>query len=237
MSEPLTADVLIVGGGPAGLTAAIYLARYRRQVILVDDGRSRARLIPRSHNHAGFPDGIGGEDLLGRMRAQAELYGAVLLTNHLGSLEGAADGFTAQGDGLSVTARAVVLATGVVNRCPDLDAESHQGALNRGLLRYCPICDGYEARDQALLPTAPLEADSGSALVERYDGSGGRLPLGGSDAPLSISLKPHGVRGLNCRARRPAVSSSPTFKLHRGRPSGSHGEASIRPGRARSPFV
>ena len=61
-------DCLIVGGGPAGLTAATYLARFHRKVILVDDGNSRARWIPRSHNHAGFPDGIGGEELLARMR-------------------------------------------------------------------------------------------------------------------------------------------------------------------------
>jgi thioredoxin reductase (NADPH) len=47
-------DCLIIGGGPAGLTAAIYLARYRRAVVLVDDGRSRAALMPASHNYPGF---------------------------------------------------------------------------------------------------------------------------------------------------------------------------------------
>ena len=44
----------LIGGGPAGLTAAIYLARYRRAVVLVDDGRSRAALMPASHNYPGF---------------------------------------------------------------------------------------------------------------------------------------------------------------------------------------
>ena len=58
-------DCLIIGGGPAGLTAAIYLARYHRRVAVVDDGNSRALWIPISHNHAGFPDGIGGAELLG----------------------------------------------------------------------------------------------------------------------------------------------------------------------------
>lgn len=146
----LQADALIVGGGPAGLTAAIYLARYRRRVVVVDNGKSRARLIPRSHNHAGFPDGVGGEELLARMRSQAELYGAVILVDHLERLEQAAKGFVAHGNDAVVHARSVVLATGVVNRCPELDADAHRDALQRGLLRYCPICDGYEARGQAI---------------------------------------------------------------------------------------
>jgi NAD(P)-binding Rossmann-like domain len=68
--------LLIVGGGPAGLTAAIYLARYRRDAVLVDEGVSRAKLIPASHNYPGFK-GIAGPDLLARLREQA-LLGATL---------------------------------------------------------------------------------------------------------------------------------------------------------------
>lgn len=75
-------------GGPAGLTAAIYLARYRRRVVVVDEGHSRAKWIPLSHNHAGFPDGIGGEDLLLRMRAQAERYGATIRAGRVDVIEG-----------------------------------------------------------------------------------------------------------------------------------------------------
>jgi thioredoxin reductase (NADPH) len=66
-------DCLIVGGGPADLTAAIYLARYRRDAVLVDEGVSRAKLIPASHNYPGFK-GITGPDLLARLREQALLY-------------------------------------------------------------------------------------------------------------------------------------------------------------------
>jgi glycine/D-amino acid oxidase-like deaminating enzyme len=66
-------DCLIVGGGPAGLTAAIYLARYRRDAVLVDEGVSRAKLIPTSHNYPGFK-GIAGPDLLARLREQALLH-------------------------------------------------------------------------------------------------------------------------------------------------------------------
>ena len=71
-------DCAIVGGGPAGLTAAIYLARFRRKVVLYDRGGSRAALIPVSHNHAGFPDGIRGGELLERMGEQAAKYSAEL---------------------------------------------------------------------------------------------------------------------------------------------------------------
>jgi thioredoxin reductase (NADPH) len=57
-------DCLIIGGGPAGLAAAIYLARFRRDIIVVDSGFSRASLIPASHNCPGFPEGISGKELL-----------------------------------------------------------------------------------------------------------------------------------------------------------------------------
>src|SRR5689334_9698662 len=60
-------DCLIVGGGPAGLIAAIYLARFRRDVRVIDAGASRASLIPTSHNYPGFPDGISGPELLARL--------------------------------------------------------------------------------------------------------------------------------------------------------------------------
>src|SRR3546814_15074667 len=74
MSEP-DYDCLIIGGGPAGLTAAIYLARFHPEVKVVDAGMSRASLIPCTRNHAGFPDGIIGQELIDRMRAQAQKYG------------------------------------------------------------------------------------------------------------------------------------------------------------------
>lgn len=142
--------MLIVGGGPAGLTAAIYLARYHRRVLLVDDGNSRAKWIPRSHNHAGFPDGINGEDLLRRMLEQAERYGARIIEARIDNVEGQAGAFEAQGVGMAVFARAILLATGVENRRPAMDSQMHRDALNRGLLRYCPVCDGFEASDQAI---------------------------------------------------------------------------------------
>lgn len=143
-------DCLIIGGGPAGLTAAIYLARYHRKVVVVDDGNSRARWIPTSRNHAGFPDGIGGEELLTRMRAQAERYGARLLRGRVEAIEGASGHFRTCVDGVALPARTLILATGTKNRRPDIDPGIHQTALTRGQLRYCPVCDGFEATGQAI---------------------------------------------------------------------------------------
>jgi thioredoxin reductase (NADPH) len=66
----------------AGLTAAIYPGRFRRRFAVVDAGDSRALLIPKPHNYAGFPEGIGGRELRARMRAQAENYGLALIKGH-----------------------------------------------------------------------------------------------------------------------------------------------------------
>src|SRR4051794_12242868 len=86
MEEP-TLDCLIIGGGPAGLTAAIYLARFHLNILVVDGGKSRAAWIPCSHNHAGFPDGISGKELLQRMRDQTCKYGAKITTEFVTKLE------------------------------------------------------------------------------------------------------------------------------------------------------
>ncbi len=149
MTEPKI-DCLIVGGGPAGLTAAIYLARFHLSILVVDGGKSRASWIPCTHNHAGFPDGINGNELLQRMRDQAQKYGAKIVTEQVTRIDREEDSgllCAAWGSG-SATARAVLLATGVTNRRPPMDEELHDDALARGLIRYCPICDGYEVTDK-----------------------------------------------------------------------------------------
>jgi thioredoxin reductase (NADPH) len=149
MDEP-TLDCLIIGGGPAGLTAAIYLARFHLNILVVDGGKSRAAWIPCSHNHAGFPDGINGKELLERMRAQAQKYGAKIKTEQVTKLERDEESglFTATWGSGCERARTILLATGVTNRRPPMDEDLHDDALSRGLVRYCPICDGYEVTDK-----------------------------------------------------------------------------------------
>ena len=149
MNEPIL-DCLIIGGGPAGLTAAIYLARFHLDIMVVDAGKSRASWIPCTRNVSGFPDGIKGTDLLERMRDQAQRYGARIVTEQVTKLErDEKEGtFTATWGSGEARARTVLLATGVTNRRPPMDEELHEEALSRGLVRYCPICDGYEVTDK-----------------------------------------------------------------------------------------
>jgi thioredoxin reductase (NADPH) len=149
MDDPIL-DCLIIGGGPAGLTAAIYLARFHLDILVVDGGKSRAAWIPCTRNVSGFPDGIKGTELLQRMRDQACKYGAKIETEFVTKLEHDAEAglFTATWGSGCRTARSVLLATGVTNRRPPMDEALHADALARGLVRYCPICDGYEVTDK-----------------------------------------------------------------------------------------
>lgn len=141
-------ECLIVGAGPAGLTAAIYLARFRRRFAILHDGQSRAALIARSHNLPGFPDGIGGTALLERMEAQARRYGARPERARVTGLARTEAAFMAATEAGEVAARTVLLATGVRDRGPGFADEA--AALARGVLRYCPICDGFEAIGQRI---------------------------------------------------------------------------------------
>lgn len=137
-------DCLIVGGGPAGLTAAIYLARFLRSVVVIDGGQGRTRMIPRARNQAGYPGGIVGIDLLDNMAAQARENGARLLAGEVTAIRPQGALFAADSTAGAFLARTVLLATGVVNHRPPLAEAVHADAVARGLLRYCPICDGFE---------------------------------------------------------------------------------------------
>jgi thioredoxin reductase (NADPH) len=141
-------DCLVIGGGPAGLTAAIYLVRYHLSLKVVDAGKSRASWIPCTHNHAGFPGGINGKELLQRMREQAQMYGASIVTERVTRLDAIEGGFEATWGSGCVTAKKVLLATGLTNRRPPMDEDLHDEALSKGLIRYCPVCDGYEVTDK-----------------------------------------------------------------------------------------
>lgn len=142
-------DCLVVGAGPAGLTASLYLCRFLRNVAVVDAGNSRASRIPRSHNYPGFPEGIAGPALLERLRAQLAnnggkvIHGTVARLHKLGEKE-----FVAEVGERTVTARSVLLATGVEDIEPVI--AGFEAIKERGLIRYCPVCDGFEFRDKRI---------------------------------------------------------------------------------------
>lgn len=164
MDKPL--DCLVIGGGPAGLTAAIYLSRYHLEILVVDGGKSRCAWIPESHNHAGFPDGINGKELLNRMREQAQRYGTKIADGQVTRLAKRDDGlFEAEWGSGPVIARTVLLATGVTNRRPPMDPAIHDEAMAVGQIRYCPICDGYEVTDK---PVGIIGTGEGGAGEARF---------------------------------------------------------------------
>lgn len=141
-------DTVVIGGGPAGLTAALYLARYHLSVCLIDSGASRAALIPKSHNQPFWSEGISGVAMLERLRRHAAAYAVKFEHAIVGEISRVPSGFEVQTDTGLVAAKTVLVATGVESHRPTMSAEDHAAALDKGLLRYCPICDGYEITDE-----------------------------------------------------------------------------------------
>ncbi|SIP93242.1 thioredoxin reductase (NADPH) [Paracoccus thiocyanatus] len=137
------ADCLVIGAGPAGLLAALYLARFRRRVVAVDAGDGRALGIPRLNNCPGFPDGISGRELVDRLRRQATHYGADIVPGHATAIARQGTGFAVTCGGTPLPARRLLLATGVTDFLPDLPRIKENIA--RRSLCLCPVCDGYEA--------------------------------------------------------------------------------------------
>jgi thioredoxin reductase (NADPH) len=141
-------DAIVVGAGPAGLTCATYLARYRRRVVVLDGGPSRASWIPESHNTPGFPHGVSGPALLTRLLEQAERFGAQVRPGLATQIAVADDGFEVEGQAGRLKAAAILLATGVTDRLPPIPGL--EDAIRASVVRLCPICDGYEAIDKRI---------------------------------------------------------------------------------------
>jgi thioredoxin reductase (NADPH) len=158
-------DVAIVGGGPAGLAAAVYLSRFLRSVLVFDVDDGRAKLIPRTHNCPGFPEGVSGRDLLRRLREQATAYGTEVVPTGVKSLSGNHGAFVLETAAGNVQASRVVLATGVVDRAPAINGL--RKAIGAGVVRLCPVCDAYEVRGQRIAIVGPGRSALREALYLR----------------------------------------------------------------------
>ncbi len=140
-------DAVVVGGGPSGLAAALWLARYRRAVVVVDSGAYRALHVEQSHGYLGRDPQVP-TDLLAKGREELLAYPTASLRRT--TVEGVSrreDGLfaVALADGQDLVAHRVVLAAGVQDRFPQVAGfDEHYGAS----VFHCPACDGYEARDQ-----------------------------------------------------------------------------------------
>lgn len=154
-------DVVVVGGGPAGLSAALALARFRRAVLVIDSGSPRNAPAAGVHNFL-TRDGIPPAELLAAGRAEVAGYGGELRTGTVTSarpLTGERDdgpGFEVQlADGTAVAARRLLVATGLADELPDVPGVAERWG--RDVL-HCPYCHGWEVRDQAIgvLASSPL---------------------------------------------------------------------------------
>ena len=173
MSEVL--DCIVVGGGPGGLTAATYLARYRRSVRVFDTGCTRAGWIPKSRNCPGFPHGVGGEELLQRMRDQARKFGVDTLAEEVTALHRDADGFRIRHGDTELRARHVILATGCEDVTPQFDRL--EAAIECGAVRMCPICDAFEAIDTTIAVYGPADkAASHARFLRTYSANVALVP-------------------------------------------------------------
>ncbi len=143
-----TKDVIIVGGGPAGLSAAVVLGRCRRSVLLFDTGAQRNRVSEGVRNYL-TQDGIGPADFIKKARQEARKYGVKLVNKGVEKASRQSGGLfeVTDVDGVVHLARRLLVATGLRDILPDVPGmEQYYG---RGVY-HCPYCDGWEVRDRPL---------------------------------------------------------------------------------------
>jgi thioredoxin reductase (NADPH) len=161
-------DCVIVGAGPGGMTAAVYLARFGRRTLLVHDGESRARWIPSTLNVPGYPHGIEGSALLERLRSQVERYPVEVAAARVDRLEGKESAFVVWSGADAWRARHVILATGVHDLVPD-ELRNLWSLVGEGKVRLCPVCDAYEVRDKRIGVLARgSQAESEARFLANY---------------------------------------------------------------------
>lgn len=159
-------DCAIIGGGLAGLQAAIQLGRYKHRVLVVDHGEGRSKLCRCYHNMLGWPDGVSGERLRELGIGQARQLGVEFIHARALTAEKGGSGFVVGfADESAIEAGRLLLATGVQDRIP-IKEQLHECL---GLSVFvCPDCDGYEVRDRRVFVFGSGNAGADMALTLRY---------------------------------------------------------------------
>jgi len=142
-------DLIIVGGGPAGLSAGIYAARARLDVLLLEKGApgGLAATTEKIENYPGFPEGIGGADLMAQMLAQAQRFGLAVDSANVEEISCADPHFVLKTEEGALEARAVILATGAE---PELLRVPGETELRGRGVSYCATCDGAFFREKTV---------------------------------------------------------------------------------------
>ena len=145
--NPTVREVIVVGGGIAGLSAAIYLGRARRDVIVVDSGHSMAKWEPVVQNYLGFPNGVGGEELLRNGRTQAKRYEVCFAQDEIKAVTARKSIFVLRGKRKSYRTKRLLLATGIFHLPPEIPGVKE--CLGHSMF-FCKDCDGYRVRGKRI---------------------------------------------------------------------------------------
>jgi thioredoxin reductase len=188
-----TYDVIVIGGGAAGLSAALVLGRARRRVAVVDGGEPRN--APAAHMHGYLSrDGLPPAELLRLGRAEAGAYGVDFVTGDVDAIE---PGFSVHlADGRTLAARRLLLATGAVDVLPEIPGLADRWG--RDVL-HCPYCHGWEVRDE---PLGVLGSVEHALLIRRWSGDLVHVPhtTGVTDAERA-QLEARGIRVVDGEVR------------------------------------
>jgi thioredoxin reductase (NADPH) len=136
-----------------------------RRVLVLHTGASRAALIPTSHNVPGYPGGISGPALLNLLEQQALKYGTSIELSRVVALTRAGDLFGVEHAQGFIHAHRVILSSGILDHNPAIRDIGR--AILGGELRYCPVCDGYEAKDKRICVIGPAKSAVPKAVFMR----------------------------------------------------------------------
>ncbi|MDQ3198019.1 MAG: NAD(P)/FAD-dependent oxidoreductase [Verrucomicrobiota bacterium] len=140
-------EVIVIGGGVAGLSAAIYLGRAERDTLVIDAGHSMARWEPEVQNYLGFPKGVGGEDLIRYGRQQAKRYQVEFAKDEVKSVSKRKEGFFLRGRCRSYRTNRLLLATGIFHLPPKIPGVKE--CLGHSMF-FCKDCDGFRVRGKRI---------------------------------------------------------------------------------------
>ncbi len=199
--EPTQWDAVVIGGSIAGLTAAQMLGRARRATLVVDAGAPRNRFASRMHGVLGH-DGTSPADLLTRGRAEVQRYGVELREGRVVDLRDGADGLEIRlADGDVLTARAVIIASGVIDRLPQIEGLADRWG--RDVL-HCPYCHGYEVAGRRLgvVATSPASLHQIELVRQWSDDVTAFASLAGTlDEATHAGLVARGIRVVSSPVR------------------------------------
>ncbi|TPE45435.1 NAD(P)/FAD-dependent oxidoreductase [Pontibacter mangrovi] len=155
-------DVIIIGGGPAGLNAAMLLGRSRRKVIVLDSGKPRNRWA-RQMNGFLSSDGMNPREFLDKGRAELDKYGVELVNVAVKTATYTKGEFVVNDEHEKVyRSRKLLLATGLKDTLPELEGMEEMYGKS---IHHCPYCDGWESRDKAIAVYGPERKGIGQALA------------------------------------------------------------------------